>query len=185
MIVNYIISVISLVILAVALLKLYPDYRVDTFRQQMFQLRDELFQYASTGHIEFNDPAHLMTRQMINGLIRFGHRLNLFEFFITLKLARQAHSRRKQLFVDQYKKNMDALSPAQREKLKSIQKQMNTAALEQLFLASPVFVLCLLPLLIPFTIVATVSNQLEQYKQRCFANIDDSAYTAGKSVPVS
>ena len=31
-------------------------YRVDYFRQRLFKLRDELFEYANAGHLEFTHP---------------------------------------------------------------------------------------------------------------------------------
>jgi hypothetical protein len=58
--------------------KLVPMYRVDVFRQSMFQLREELFDYAAAGHIRFNDPAYLLLRKLMNGFIRYGHQLTVF-----------------------------------------------------------------------------------------------------------
>src|SRR5437667_11487736 len=56
---------------------LYRDYRVDLFRQRMFTLRDQLFDIAASGRIAFDDPAYGKLRSMINGYIRFAHRINL------------------------------------------------------------------------------------------------------------
>ena len=56
---------------------LYRDYRVDTFRQSMFSLRDKLFDFAIDGGIGFDHPAYMELRELINGYIRFGHQIRL------------------------------------------------------------------------------------------------------------
>jgi hypothetical protein len=69
------IMVIALVVLS---LKIVPGSRLLTFRQDMFALRDELFDYAAAGNIHFNDPAYRLLRQSMNGYIRYAHQLTFF-----------------------------------------------------------------------------------------------------------
>lgn len=76
-------SAICIALLAAVLLKWWADARLDAFRQEMFTVRDELFDYAASGKIAFDDPAYRLLRQMMNGLIRYGHQLTLFRFCIT------------------------------------------------------------------------------------------------------
>ena len=71
-----------LVVLWVSLFWLFRDYRIDVFRQNMFALRDELFDFASEGKIAFDHPAYRSLRAACNGYIRFGHRVS----FITATL---------------------------------------------------------------------------------------------------
>ncbi len=52
----------------------YQAYRLDLFRQRLFEIRDELFDQAADGVIDFNSPLYRKTRDIINGYIRFGHR---------------------------------------------------------------------------------------------------------------
>ncbi|HWW97254.1 MAG TPA: hypothetical protein VNY74_06145 [Edaphobacter sp.] len=66
------------VILSFVLFRLVPIFRVDVFRQEMFELRDQLFDYAAAGNIAFNHPAYLLLRKLMNGLIRYGHQLTLY-----------------------------------------------------------------------------------------------------------
>lgn len=60
-----------------------PNYRVDAFRQKMFCLRDELFDYAAEGNIRFDDPAYVLLRRQMNGFIRYGHQLTVFRLLMT------------------------------------------------------------------------------------------------------
>ncbi|HOP78677.1 MAG TPA: hypothetical protein PLD05_14400 [Thermogutta sp.] len=52
----------------------YQAYRLDLFRQRLFEIRDELFDKAADGVIDFKSPLYRKTRDIINGYIRFGHR---------------------------------------------------------------------------------------------------------------
>src|SRR5437016_2293052 len=70
-------TTLSLVGLWVLFHWLYRDYRVDLFRQRMFALRAELFDMAAAGRIAFDDPAYGKLRGMLNGYIRFAHRVSL------------------------------------------------------------------------------------------------------------
>jgi hypothetical protein len=71
-------SLFCLAILAPLLLKLWAGARLDSFRQEMFIIRDELFDFASGGKIGFDDPSYRLLRQLMNGFIRYGHQLTFF-----------------------------------------------------------------------------------------------------------
>ncbi len=60
----------------------YQTYRVDKFRQDLFLIRDELFNAALNQEVSFDDRGYILTRQLINGMIRFGHRLSVLNFIV-------------------------------------------------------------------------------------------------------
>jgi len=66
---------------------LYNDYRVDLLRQELFAVRDRLFDEARAGRISFASPGYQAARHMCNGLIRFGHQISLLEFLLFRYLA--------------------------------------------------------------------------------------------------
>jgi hypothetical protein len=72
-------SLVSLGIL-LGLMNLYNAYRVDRLRDDLFAVRDRLFDEARAGRISFDSPAYRSVRAMCNGLIRFGHTTSLSEF---------------------------------------------------------------------------------------------------------
>ena len=47
-----------LAVMVVVVLCLWPAYRVDEFRQALFLIRDELFDFAASGGIPFDHPAY-------------------------------------------------------------------------------------------------------------------------------
>jgi len=63
--------------------KMLPTVRLDSFRQKMFAVRDELFDYAHSGQVSFDDPAYVLLRRQMNALIRFGHQITVFRMMLT------------------------------------------------------------------------------------------------------
>ena len=61
--------------------QVWIPYRIDTYRQDLFALRDELFQLASDKNIPYNDPVYSDLRNFINGIIRFAHRVTFTRVF--------------------------------------------------------------------------------------------------------
>ena len=70
-------SALSLMGLTILCFWLYRDYRLDLFRDRLFALRDELFDLAAAGKIDFNSQAYGMLRTTLNGFIRFSHRFGI------------------------------------------------------------------------------------------------------------
>lgn len=60
----------------------YRRYRVDLFRFHIFRARSRLFEAAEKGVIPFDHPAYGMTRQMLNGMIRFAHELSFWRALV-------------------------------------------------------------------------------------------------------
>jgi hypothetical protein len=78
------IQLLSLLVSSLGVLYLafwaFRELRMDEFRQNVFRLRDELFDYAVAGNIALDHPAYMMLRSLMNGYIRFSHRLSLSHF---------------------------------------------------------------------------------------------------------
>lgn len=71
----------------------FKQYRMDKFRQSVFRLRDELFDYAADGNVSFDHPAYRTLRDTMNGYIRFSHRISLLQVCLTkFILGRWNHS---------------------------------------------------------------------------------------------
>jgi hypothetical protein len=83
-------SSIALLCLAITWLVFYADYHCDSFRQKMFALRDELFDYAESGNLSFDHPAYVELRSLMNGMIRFAHRLTLGQLLVMMLSTRKS-----------------------------------------------------------------------------------------------
>lgn len=59
----------------------YYKYRLDLYRQNLFEVRDTLFD-AAAKHGLFENKAYTMTRITINGMIRFAHEVSFLRLLL-------------------------------------------------------------------------------------------------------
>jgi hypothetical protein len=123
-------SAFALAILLWMLMVCLPNQRLDIFRQQMFAVRDELFDYAHGGNIAFDHPAYLLLRKSMNGFIRYGHRLSFFQLGITLCRWHFADEKPVSRWQSQWE---EALSTIDNEKVKH---QLNRFHMESMGLVT-------------------------------------------------
>lgn len=166
---------------------LYGDYSIDSFRQRMFVLRDELFDEARSGLVEFDHPAYGLLRGAMNGYIRFGHRLRLLEFLIfmiTVRKEREDILSSKFTFDRQWKKATSELNPATMDRLKDYRFKMNRMVLEHLLIRSPIFfafIGFLSMLVIPY-IIQQILRFLEETFKKPLMEMETAALAEGKQV---
>ncbi len=69
---------------------LWVPFYLDNFRSKLFNLRDELFDFACQGGVSFSSTEYCRMREWINSTLRFAHRITVtdiaFIFFAMLKL---------------------------------------------------------------------------------------------------
>ena len=51
-------------------------------------MRDEVFDYAASGKIDFNHPSYITLRNLMNGYIRYSHRISLLNVGIVMILTK-------------------------------------------------------------------------------------------------
>ena len=114
---------------------LFRSYRVESMRDQLFELRAELFDEAySRESFTFGHPAYGILRTTINGFIRFGHRTSLSQilvmlFFIDLRSVSSFSDR-----LENAAKDMDDEA---KQKLDGFSERMNEIVANHLILSSP------------------------------------------------
>ena len=79
---NLLASVLGLLGLWYLICYRWNEYRLDTFRDDVFALRDKLFMFAANGCIAFDHPAYTILRTRMNVLIRYAHEFTLARFVI-------------------------------------------------------------------------------------------------------
>jgi hypothetical protein len=63
----------------------YRRYRLVVLRQQLFDLRDELFEFTKNHEsLDFDDAAYGITRTTLNGMLRLAHDFSLGSFLSIL-----------------------------------------------------------------------------------------------------
>ena len=141
-------STLTLILLAFIMFVWWPEQRVDLFRQQMFALRDELFDFAMGGNIGFDDPAYLRLRDLMNGFIRYAHNVTpyrtLMSFLRWKYTAGEPVSEWSVLWEQALKEVLDQDTKA---KLQEFHSRASLLVVGQLVL-SPGLLITLVPLLI-------------------------------------
>lgn len=147
---------LAILLLWILFFAFYRDYRTDRYRQKLFGLRDDLFDYAAQGNIRFDDEAYKKLRAMINGSIRFGHRLNLPYFlgltlgFSLLRSGKDESPR----FAAAWRESLKPLPAGTANHLAEVRRQLHVQVLQQVVLASPLLLV---------TVVAVVAVMLVKH----------------------
>jgi hypothetical protein len=135
-------SVIGLLALWTFVFLFWKDYCLDSFRQSVFELRDEMFLYAAQGHISFQHPAYKNLRDRMNAAIRYGHGFTLARFIVALAQVRRIPNDESAV----WEKAIEDLSEDRRNVLNQFRSRFAFAALKYAILRSfslAVFVSCL------------------------------------------
>lgn len=119
-------SVLALFALWIAVYYLWPDFRNDTFREDVFSVRDEMFLYAAQGKIGFDDPAYTISRDRMNGLLRHGHELT----FTRMVLILATHSMEKPNVLTRWEAAVEELPPQTQAKMKEFNVRVVIAVLQ-------------------------------------------------------
>lgn len=115
----------------------YRSFRVDAFRQEIFALRDELFDDAVEGIIPFNHPAYGVLRRTMNGFIRFGHRLTLWHIVIIALMVNDNDMSKDEGFSEVLNRASANSKAETKQRIDSYKERMHKAAFQHLLLISP------------------------------------------------
>ena len=143
MVITTLYSLVSLAGLALGLFLLHHDYFVDSFRQQLFALRDELFDLAADGEIPFDSPAYLLLRSTINGFIQYAHKLSIVNTVLLRGVVKTCPTPRGSFptFQRQWDAAVREINPETATKLSAILRRMNFLVIAQILRSSPIILL--------------------------------------------
>ncbi len=112
-------------------------YRLDALRDRLFAVREELFDYAAGGAIAFNDPAYGKLRNLINGLIRFAHRLSFSSILPVVLFRLMFKDPEPEQPLDAWRRAVVRVSPEVQKKLWSIHNRALAIALRHMVIGNP------------------------------------------------
>lgn len=126
----------------------WKEYRVERFRQDLFNLRQTLFDYAASGNFHFEDPVYVGFRNSLNNLIRFAHQVTFLRIVLALKTFGIDYFVENEEQLTPWKTQMEKLPIAQKERLKEIDSDVAMVTLWHMATVSPFF-----PILIAIVLV--------------------------------
>ena len=149
-IINVLILLTSMLGLCIFYNWFYLNYRLDMFREKLFSLRNELFDYALENKIGFDHPSYGMLRSLINSTIRYAHKISFTELVVFSVLSRNDEHKNK--FTEQYEKkwtdSLKELEPETRDKLFSFKKRFYLEILEYIIFTSPLLLFTLISIIV-------------------------------------
>ncbi len=110
----------------------WRPYRLDSLRERLFSIRNDLFHFAARGEISFEDPSYRTLRDLTNGMIRYAHTLSGTKLFLTAVAYSSRRDDKWREPVRQWHEAVAALPPKQREKLMSSHDEMFRAVMKHI-----------------------------------------------------
>lgn len=150
----------------------YRRFTVDVFRQKMFEIRDELFDFAADGNIEFNNPAYKLLRTTMNGFLRYGHKVGLFELVIIASFTKNELIKAQNIsFDNKWDMVKIGLDPELVVKLDTFKRKMHQTIMIQLLMGSPFFACFIIPSIVIIglkdKISTSIINKLTKPREIC------------------
>ncbi|RYH70477.1 MAG: hypothetical protein EON54_01370 [Alcaligenaceae bacterium] len=173
-------SLLSLTFLVFLVFFLFRQHRIDSLRQQLFFIRDSLFDDAVAGKISFDSRAYVYTRTVLNGLLRFSHRVSVSRFVLSNLLLRKSDQLERRSIV------LDAMKASSESDRQVCERYLQTAHMAVLrhLLSSPVSVVLFVPF-ISFVLTCVLGTSLIALAlTRCKAQLtrlDVVAYAEGRA----
>lgn len=154
----------------------YVDYRIDSFRQRVFALRDELFDEAAHGRISFGKAYGLM-RSTMNGGIRFAHQITLFHMLVIAVTYPRRQGEIK--FDDFFSSAIADLPCTEVEVLKKYKYKFEFLVTEHALLSSPFLLITVVPVVISWFVLRYFLKSLKKILQYPLEEINTQAYAVG------
>jgi hypothetical protein len=127
--------VISLAALAF-LLFLYRDFQIDKLRDDLFALRDELFDYACQ-HDLLQHPGYTKLRVIMNSMIRFAHKVTLWRLALSVSFSRALPPEERPDPYRDWQKDLQILPPFHQQNLANFHVKMAVLILKSMIYRSP------------------------------------------------
>ncbi|HTR38231.1 MAG TPA: hypothetical protein VMH80_20115 [Bryobacteraceae bacterium] len=137
-------SAVLLAGIGIVLFWFWSSVRLDCFRQEMFAIRDELFDYAASGHIMFNHPAYRLLRQSMNGFIRYGHQLSFYQFCMTWLSWKALEGTQAFDWRTKWEAALNSVDVQARRDLEAFHDRATMCVIERIVLGSPILIFALI-----------------------------------------
>ena len=175
LLINAFVSVFSLI--AILAIYFWPmrELRVDQYRQRLFDIRTELFLYASRDGIAFTHPAYQMLRTLFNGGIRASHRLSLQHLVVlfTWMSNRYPEWNAEDVLDKHWEEASRSLENGAREELEDFRRRLRNEIARFLFFGSNSKFLLFLPVILIIGLSFKAQKQISKEQMTTQVDNDD------------
>ncbi len=134
----------------------FRQFYIDEFRQNVFRLRDELFDYARVGNIAFDHPAYITLRSLMNGYIRFSERISLIHFLCVSLMTHLTNHEYPNKFSAEWERTTAPLDEETKAKLEEFRQRASLQLFHYLFISSFVKKAVVIAIGITFLLIAAL-----------------------------
>jgi len=173
-------TLMSLAGLWILVFWLYRDYQIDWFREKMFALRNQLFDAASAGRIDFDHPAYGTLRTAINGFIRFAHRMSLLQVILFWVLNRRSLARMENPFEARWRSATAGLRPEVLTELEEYKNRFHLLVVTHVCFNSPILLISIVVPLAIWVFGKLWAKKLIDLLQKPLGSIDATAFAIGR-----
>jgi hypothetical protein len=133
------------------LVLLYRNFRVDWLRDELFALRDELFDFAVSADL-INEPSYRQLRNTMNAMIRYSHKISLVRLILVVVLERLIIPPERRINpIYEWEVSLSKLFPDHRKELLVFHRRMGALVMRFIaggIIANPVHLLLLMAVFI-------------------------------------
>lgn len=134
----------------------WRPYRIDKVRNELFALRNELFDYAAGGGVPLNDTAYRMLRDRVNALIRYAHIITVTRLLIFMAANRYCNSEFAESPHQKYLAEVSRLPESAQTKLRDINDRVAKILARKLVFGSPLLLMVMIIYLFPVIVRKTL-----------------------------
>ncbi|MCZ4315142.1 hypothetical protein O4H66_17180 [Comamonadaceae bacterium G21597-S1] len=158
----------------------YNRYRIDRLRQDLFRARDDLFLRAAAEDISFDSRAYQASRTVLNGMIRYTHRISLVRFFLSILIMTKDDVARVHAEMDQ---QMSASSAADRKLCEEYLRKAHLSVAYHL-ITSPFMFALVIPLIAMALgkLGAKLARKIVRWQSPRFETLDGVFYREGMTL---
>jgi hypothetical protein len=176
-----IITMISLAALVLLFAFPYEHYRVERLKEDLFSIRDALFETAAAGNISFESTAYRGARTMLNGMIRCAPEIGITQCIVTFLVVPKDQFSSS---LEEWNKALSAAPGADRALVRNYIIEAHTRIARHV-LTSPMGCLLVAPALtlaVAWVVGYWLHKQPAAFFEWAFRRFDSVVYAVGRMV---
>lgn len=149
---------------------------LDKLRENLFNLRFQLFRLAMQGRIEFDGDVYRNLETLFNGLLRFGHRISVLTYVLSkFEIERASKEKDFVSFSSQMALRISRLDPDTQKKIQGVLGELDREVIKYMAQSSLLF----MSMYLVFTALDAIGVvHLTERKQEVGRVIEQEAYFA-------
>jgi hypothetical protein len=128
---------LALLFIWIAIFVFWRNYRIDKFRDELFALRNELFDYAAKGGVSFDEPAYGILRNTMNGLLRYAERISFMHTVLANTVQRLRPNPVYAKMFQMWPLALNRLEEPQRDAIQRFNARLRSILIQHVVTSSP------------------------------------------------